>query len=54
MDAVLVVVGLVAAGLMIEVYATATAPLGYQDESGFHFGTKHHKSADLSDLDNPS
>ncbi len=48
------VVGLVAAGLMVEVYAAATAPLGYQDESGFHFGTEHRQSADLSDLGNPS
>lgn len=30
--------GLVAAGLGIGLVATAKAPLGYQDESGFHYG----------------
>jgi hypothetical protein len=33
-----VIFGLVAAGLGIGLVATAKAPLGYQDESGFHFG----------------
>ena len=26
------------AGLVVLAYATVTAPFGYQDESGFHFG----------------
>jgi len=33
-----IIVGLVAAGLGIGLVATAKAPLGYQDESGFHYG----------------
>ncbi len=54
MDAVLMVIGLVAAGLVLEVYAAATAPLGYQDESGFYLGSERRQNADLSDLGNPS
>lgn len=34
----LTIVGFVAAGLIIGLIATATAPLGYQDETGFHYG----------------
>jgi hypothetical protein len=26
------------AGLIIGLFATATAPVGYEDENGFHFG----------------
>ena len=33
-----IIFGLVAAGLGIGLVATAKAPLGYQDESGFHYG----------------
>ncbi len=56
MDAVLIVIGLVAAGLVVEAYAAATAPLGYQDEAGFHFGPPHTRDpgADRTELGNPS
>ncbi len=56
MDAVLIVIGLVAAGLVMEAYAATTAPLGYQDESGFHFGLPHaqDQSADRAEMGNPS
>jgi hypothetical protein len=33
-----IIFGLVAAGLGIGLVAAAKAPLGYQDESGFHYG----------------
>ncbi|HHY86190.1 MAG TPA: hypothetical protein GYA07_11775 [Verrucomicrobia bacterium] len=38
MIAVLVVLGLIAAGFVIGLIATATAPVGYEDETGFHYG----------------
>ena len=38
MIAVLILAGLVAAGLLIGYVATATAPVGFQDETGFHYG----------------
>jgi hypothetical protein len=34
----LILLGLVATGLTVGFLATATAPMGFQDESGFHFG----------------
>jgi hypothetical protein len=38
MIAVLIFLGLIAAGSGIGLIATAMAPVGYEDESGFHFG----------------
>lgn len=38
MIALLIVAGLVAAGLIIGFVATAKAPMGFQDETGFHYG----------------
>ena len=38
MIAVLIIVGLSAVGLGIGLIAAATAPAGYQDETGFHYG----------------
>jgi len=38
MIALLIILGLVTAGLVIGFAATATAPVGFQDESGFHYG----------------
>ena len=38
LDVVLSIVALVAGGLVVELFAAARAPLGYEDESGFHFG----------------
>ena len=40
MIAVFFILGLVVVGLGIGLVATARAPLGYQDETGFHFGQK--------------
>jgi hypothetical protein len=34
----LIVVGLAAAGVIMGLFAATAAPVGYQDEKGFHFG----------------
>jgi hypothetical protein len=39
-DIALSVLALVAGGLTVEIYAAARAPLGYQDQHGFHLGTE--------------
>ena len=44
MIAVLILSGCVAAGLILGLIATATAPLGYQDEAGFHYGPQQSSS----------
>jgi hypothetical protein len=41
MIAVLVIFGMIAVALGVGLIATAVAPLGYQDESGFHFGQQY-------------
>ncbi|HZR79024.1 MAG TPA: hypothetical protein VFA58_07430 [Chthoniobacterales bacterium] len=38
MIAVLILSGCVVAGFVLGLVATATAPMGYQDEGGFHYG----------------
>ena len=38
MDLAISVLALVAGGLTLEIYTAARAPLGYQDELGFHLG----------------
>jgi hypothetical protein len=44
MTAVLIIFGLIAAGLGIGLVVTAMAPLGYQDETGFHLGQQQGAS----------
>ena len=44
MTAVLIILGIVTDGLILEWVAAARAPLGYQDENGFHFGQEHGKT----------
>lgn len=34
----LIILGLAAAGVVLGLFATVAAPVGYQDEKGFHFG----------------
>jgi hypothetical protein len=34
----LIIIGMVAAGLVIGFVATSAAPIGFQDESGFNYG----------------
>ena len=46
MIAVAVVFGLVAVGLIIGLVAAAVAPLGYQDEAGFHYGRPNGERAE--------
>lgn len=38
MIAALIVVGLAVSGVVLGVYAAVSAPVGYQDQTGFHFG----------------
>lgn len=41
MIAVIVLLGFAVAGLAVGMFVTATAPVGYQDEKGFHFGPEN-------------
>jgi hypothetical protein len=45
---------LFAVGFFAEVAAATTAPLGYQDENGFHFGRENFASVQASESGNPS
>jgi hypothetical protein len=38
MIAALIVVGIAASGVVLGLYAAMSAPVGYQDQAGFHFG----------------
>lgn len=49
-----IALAIVAAGLLTEMFATATAPFGYQDESGFHFGQPNTAQPASFDIENPS
>jgi hypothetical protein len=40
MSLVIIAIAFVVAGLIVGYFATATAPVGYEDESGFHFGAE--------------
>ena len=50
----LIIAALFAAGLFVELISASSAPLGYQDETGFHFGREHATSADPRQWENPS
>ena len=54
MDVALSILALVAGGVTLELFAAARAPLGYQDERGFHFGTKPGTAGDDVQSGNPS
>ena len=54
LDVALSVVALIAGGLILEVFAAAKAPFGYQDKHGFHFGTEARKRASDSQDENPN
>jgi len=49
-----ITMALVAAGLVVELFAAATAPLGYQDEKGFHLGPEKTGATDEIHSGNPS
>jgi hypothetical protein len=51
--AAIIIIGFVATGLIIGLVATATAPLGYQDETGFHYGQPHGERAEELPLEIP-
>ena len=53
MTTLFVLTALVAAGLFTELLAANHAPLGYQDETGFHFGPEFSQGRS-TDLENPS
>ncbi len=54
MTVLLIMLGWIAAGVIVELAAAALAPLGYQDETGFHLGQKQARRADDQDWENPS
>lgn len=54
MDVALSILALVAGGVTLELFAAARAPLGYQDERGFHFGTESRAAAEEVQSGNPS
>ena len=52
MTFMLILIAMVAAVLFVELVSATRAPVGYQDEEYFPFGSDH--IADSSDLENPS
>jgi hypothetical protein len=54
MDVVLCIMAVIGGSLALELFAAATAPLGYQDEQGFHFGVETLSNADELQIVNPS
>jgi hypothetical protein len=54
MDVTLSLLALIAGGFTLELFAAARAPLGYQDERGFHLGTDTRYGVEDSHSGNPS
>lgn len=54
MTTFLIVLALLAAGLITELIAADHSPLGWQDESGFHFQSPHGGEFHAFDFENPS
>ena len=50
LDLVIGFVAVIAGGIVLELFAAARAPLGYQDEHGFHFGIPVRQAPDPSVL----
>ena len=48
MTVALIMGGLVVMGLAFGLVAIVTAPVGYQDEKGFHFGPKETSQAEAT------
>ena len=40
MSILIIATGFTVTGLIVGLFATATAPVGYEDETGFHFGNE--------------
>ena len=53
-DVTLSILALVAGGVTLELFAAARAPLGYQDDRGFHLGAEQHENAGDPQAGNPS
>jgi hypothetical protein len=54
MDVALSIFALVAGGVTLELFTVARAPMGYQDERGFHFGNEVKDNGDSAEISNPS
>ena len=54
MTLLIISAALLAAGFFVEVVSAAAAPLGYQDEYGFHFGREESALAEKFEIENPS
>ena len=52
LDVVLCLAAIVAGGLVVELFAAARAPMGYEDEHGFHLGIPR-QGPDISVLSSP-
>jgi hypothetical protein len=53
-DVVLCIMAVIGGSLALELFAASTAPLGYQDQEGFHFGVETLSDVDELQLVNPS
>jgi hypothetical protein len=53
-DIALSVLALIAGGVTLELFAASRAPLGYQDDTGFHLGVEPAKTMDDFSEGNPS
>lgn len=53
-DMAISLLALIAGGVSIELFAAARAPLGYQDETGFHLGAEPRDRGDDFPAGNPS
>ncbi len=54
MTAFCITLAFVAAGMFTEMIAASAAPVGYQDEKGFHFGQPTGAQPTPFDIENPS
>ncbi|TAK91932.1 MAG: hypothetical protein EPO07_19550 [Verrucomicrobia bacterium] len=54
MMGLMILMGWVGAGVIAELIAALRAPLGYQDETGFHFGQREVRPPEDWEIGNPS
>ena len=54
MTLLIISAALFAGGFFVEVVSAATAPLGYQDEAGFHFDREQSTEPSAYEIENPS
>ena len=45
MTILMIAAGLISTGIVFGLFATATAPVGYEDAQGFHFGNENGQVA---------